>query len=53
MLLENRNLALIEDDPIMGESLAQRLKLEGATVHWWRSGAEALRGLSETGCRMR
>jgi DNA-binding NtrC family response regulator len=47
MSLENRRLALIEDDPIMGESLAQRLKLEGATVRWWRSGAEALKGLSE------
>jgi DNA-binding NtrC family response regulator len=46
MSLENRNLALIEDDPIMGESLAQRLRLEGARVCWWRSGAEALKGLS-------
>ena len=27
---ENRNLALIEDDPIMGESMARRLELEGA-----------------------
>ena len=32
MSLENRTLALIEDDPIMGESLVQRLELEGATV---------------------
>jgi DNA-binding NtrC family response regulator len=48
MSLENRKLALIEDDPIMGESLAQRLKIEGATVRWWRSGAEALKGLSES-----
>jgi len=45
MSLENRRFALIEDDPIMGESLAQRLQLEGAKVQWWRSGAEALRGL--------
>ena len=42
MSLENRTLALIEDDPIMGESLVQRLELEGATVRWWRS-AEAAR----------
>jgi DNA-binding NtrC family response regulator len=47
MSLENRTFGLIEDDPIMGESLAQRLKLEGAKVRWWRTGAEALQGLSE------
>jgi DNA-binding response OmpR family regulator len=47
MSLENRNLGLIEDDPIMGESLAERLKLEGAKVRWWKTGAEALLGLSE------
>ncbi|MGH6816254.1 MAG: sigma-54-dependent transcriptional regulator, partial [Hyphomicrobiaceae bacterium] len=46
MSLENRTFALIEDDPIMGESLVQRLRLEGATVRWWRTGAEALAGLS-------
>jgi DNA-binding NtrC family response regulator len=46
--LENRHIALIEDDPIMGESLVQRLKLEGAKVCWWRTGAEALLGLSKT-----
>jgi DNA-binding NtrC family response regulator len=46
MSLENRSVALIEDDPIMGESLAQRLQLEGARVRWWRTGAEALAGLS-------
>jgi DNA-binding NtrC family response regulator len=46
MSLDNRCFALIEDDPIMGESLAQRLQLEGAKVQWWRSGAEALRGLA-------
>ena len=38
MSLENRNLALVEDDPIMGESLMQRLQLEGANVCWWRTG---------------
>ena len=42
MLLENRRLALIEDDPIMGGSLVQRLELEGAQVSWWRSANEAL-----------
>jgi DNA-binding NtrC family response regulator len=48
MSLENRNLALVEDDPIMGESLMQRLQLEGAKVCWWRTGAEALAGLSKS-----
>ncbi len=48
MSLENRTLALIEDDTIMGESLVQRLRLEGAEVCWWRCGAEALKGLSGT-----
>ena len=41
MSLENRTLALVEDDPIMGESLVQRLEIEGATVHWWRSADAA------------
>jgi CheY-like chemotaxis protein len=27
----------------MGESIVQRLALEGATVRWWRSGREALK----------
>jgi DNA-binding NtrC family response regulator len=48
MPLENRSLALIEDDPIMGESLVQRLRLEGAKVQWWRTGADALRGLGKS-----
>jgi DNA-binding NtrC family response regulator len=45
--LENRSLALIEDDPIMGESLAQRLKLEGAKVCWWRNAADAMAALPQ------
>lgn len=45
MSLENRTLGLIEDDPIMGESLVQRLQLEGAKVRWWRTCAEALKEL--------
>ena len=32
MLLEGRTIAVIEDDPIMGESLIQSLGLEGAKV---------------------
>ena len=46
MSLERCALGLVEDDPIMGESLAQRLTLEGASVKWWRSKAEALAGLA-------
>jgi DNA-binding NtrC family response regulator len=41
MLHEAKSLALIEDDPIMGESLVQRLALEGLVVKWWRSAREA------------
>ena len=48
MLLENRRLAVIEDDPIMGESLVQRLELEGASVTWWRSAVEAKHGFDQT-----
>lgn len=45
MLLEGHAVAVIEDDPVMGESLVQALSLEGCRVHWWKTGAEASRGL--------
>jgi len=45
MSLEGRTIALVEDDPIMGESLVDRLGLEGATVHWWRTRRSAEEGL--------
>ncbi|MFQ5439367.1 MAG: sigma-54-dependent transcriptional regulator [Paracoccaceae bacterium] len=45
MRLEGLKIGLIEDDPIMGESLVQVLGLEGADVLWWRTGAEGLRAL--------
>jgi two-component system response regulator HydG len=48
MLLEGRVVGLVEDDPVMGESLVQSLSLEGCHVDWWKSGAEALRGLRAT-----
>jgi len=48
MLLEGRVVGLIEDDPVMGESLVQSLSLEGCHVDWWKTGAEALRGLRAT-----
>ena len=39
MSLENRTIGLIEDDPIMGESLVQRLQLE---VQKFAGGGPAL-----------
>ena len=36
-----KNLLLIEDDPIMGESLVQRFELEGFEVHWCRRLCDA------------
>jgi DNA-binding NtrC family response regulator len=46
MQLDGTTLALVEDDPIMGESLTQRLEIEGAKVTWWRTRADARRGLA-------
>ena len=40
-----KNLLLIEDDPIMGESLVQRFELEGFEVSWCRRLAEAAEAL--------
>lgn len=45
LLLEGARIALIEDDPIMGESLMQRLELEGAQSAWWQSGEAAIEEL--------
>jgi DNA-binding NtrC family response regulator len=45
MQLEGLKIGLIEDDPIMGESLVQVFNLEGADVLWWQSGAQALAAL--------
>lgn len=39
---ESLSIAIVEDDPIMGESLNQRLTLEGYHVEWWRTGEEAI-----------
>lgn len=38
-------ICLIEDDPIMGESLSDRFSLEGFTLDWYRRGAEAIDAL--------
>jgi DNA-binding NtrC family response regulator len=45
-------IGLVEDDPIMGESLVQRLELEGYRVNWWQTGAEALARLPESACHV-
>jgi DNA-binding NtrC family response regulator len=45
-------VGIVDDDPIMGESLMQRLQLEGYRAVWWQSGEEALRHLPSAGCRV-
>ena len=42
-----RPICLIEDDEIMGESLADRFGLEGLVCDWHRAGAAALDALRE------
>lgn len=42
-MLRGRYLVLIEDDALMGNSLVQRLELEGAEVNWVK---QAVRGIS-------
>ena len=34
------SVGLIEDDPVMGGSIVQRLELEGCSVQWWKSGGD-------------
>jgi DNA-binding NtrC family response regulator len=41
-------IAVIEDDPIMGESLQRALELEGWSTSWWQTGKDALAGLQNT-----
>ena len=45
-------IGIVDDDPIMGESLVQRLQLEGYHAIWWQSGEEALFHLPRTDCRV-
>ena len=47
MRLDGLKIGLIEDDPIVGESLFHALDLEGADVHWWKTGEEAHAALSQ------
>jgi DNA-binding NtrC family response regulator len=43
-------VGIVDDDPIMGESLVQRLQLEGYRTIWWRSGEDALFHLRNADC---
>ncbi len=36
-------ICLIEDEPIMGESLVDRFELEGFSVDWFRDGESDVR----------
>jgi DNA-binding NtrC family response regulator len=38
-------VGLVEDDPVMGGSIVQRLELEGWDVTWWQTGGEAVADL--------
>jgi len=40
-------VAVVDDDPIMGESLQRALELEGWRTIWWRTGKAAVDGMSE------
>ena len=42
---ERARVGLVEDDPVMGGSIVQRLELEGWDVTWWQTGGEAVAGL--------
>jgi DNA-binding NtrC family response regulator len=43
---ERELIGVIEDDPVMGGTLAHRLELEGYRPLWWRTGQEAFEGFS-------
>lgn len=48
MLPDRARIGLVEDDPIMGGSIVQRLELEGWDVTWWQSGREAVEAIPST-----
>jgi len=43
----HHRIALIEDDPIIGEALSERLDFEGFACDWYRDGKSARRGLGQ------
>ena len=44
---DSLRIAVVEDDPIMGESLIQRLALEGYDAVWCQTGGQALEALRQ------
>src|SRR6516164_5824311 len=42
---KGERIGVIEDDLVVGGTLAHRLELEGYMPLWWRTGQEALEGL--------
>ena len=38
-------VGIVDDDPVMGGTLAHRLELEGYGVAWWKTGRSAIDGL--------
>lgn len=48
MLPDGCRIGIVEDDPVMGESLVQRLSLEGGAVDWWKTGGDAIAGLRDS-----
>ena len=46
-MTERTTLCLIEDDPFIGESLCDRLQLEGFAVDWHQTAEQALAALRE------
>lgn len=47
MLPDRARIGLVEDDPVMGGSIVQRLELEGWQVTWWQSGRDAIEQIAE------
>jgi DNA-binding NtrC family response regulator len=45
---ERGRIGVVEDDPVLGGTLVQRLELEGYAPVWWQTGHEALKSLSMT-----
>jgi two-component system response regulator HydG len=48
MPVEEGSIALVEDDPIMGESLQRALELEGWSTSWWQTGKDAIQGMQSS-----
>jgi len=39
---DSLRIGLIEDDPVMGGSIVQRLEIEGCSVSWWQKGGDLI-----------